>query len=258
MFQAFMVILREGVEAFLIVAIVFAYLRKTSQEHLLPSVNWGIAASVLLSGLLGYVLWIYQGINQPLLEGIFALVTAFLVGGLVIHMWRIGPQFKQIMEKKLSQAAAKPGLRASAWGVFLFTVFMITREGMEMMLLLFQIRDPRMIFGIFLGVAGAVLFSFVWEQFSYLVNLRSFFKITAVYFLLFTLQILFQAFHEFTEAGIFPISEFLHEASEILSSDSFYGKLYNTLTLAGCGLWLMGSLISERFTTHSQGKTLSS
>ena len=58
MYQAFMIVLREGVEAFLIVAIVFAYLRKTAQTRLLGAVGWGIAASALFSCILSYFLFI--------------------------------------------------------------------------------------------------------------------------------------------------------------------------------------------------------
>lgn len=255
MFQAFVIVLREGIEAFLIVAIVFAYLRKTRQPHLLSAVNWGIGASVLVSALLAYGLLRFQGAGQPLLEGIFGLITVVLVGSLVVHMWRIGPEFKRLMEAKLSQTTAQTSLQASYFGVFLFTVFMISREGMEMVLLLFQVSDPQMITGILMGVAGAAAVAVLWEQFSYLINLRHFFQVTAVYFLLFTIQIAGHSFHEFAEAGIFPRSEFLQEASEILSKNSFLGKWYNALTLAGCGLWLMGSLMVERLRiNNSQGK----
>lgn len=241
-----MIVLREGVEAFLIVAITFAYLRKTGQQHLLSAVNWGIAASVFLSALLGFFLWSNQGANQPLWEGIFALVTVVLVGSLIVHMWRMGPQLKSAMESELSKVMQKSGDTAPYWSVVLFTAIMISREGMEMMLLLFQIQDPRIVLGIALGVAASVAIALLWQQFGYLINLRRFFQITALYLLLFTIQIAVQAFHEFTEAGIFPNSEALHIASEPYSSEGLYGKWYGNFTFAVCSLWLIGSLIFER------------
>ncbi len=242
-----MVVLREGVEAFLIVAITFAYLRKTAQTHLLSAVNWGIGFSVLLSTLLGYVLWVNQGANQPLWEGIFASITVVLIASLIVHMWRTGPQLKQAMERELSEAAAKPETRAAFWGILFFTVIMISREGMEMMLLLFQIQgDPRMVVGIALGAAASIVIALLWQQFGYLINLKRFFQITAIYLSLFTLQIAVQAFHEFTEAGIFPDSETLHIASEPYSTEGVYGKWYGNFTFALCGLALMASLIFER------------
>lgn len=246
MYQAFMVVLREGVEAFLIVAITFAYLRKTGQKSLLSAVVWGIGISLLLSALLGYFLAKHQGGESPFWEGVLASLTAVLVASLAVHMWKTGPQMKQTMESDLSRAVSRPGTQAAYWGVLLFTVFMISREGMEMTLLLFQIQDPRIVSGVLLGAAAAGVIAFLWQQFGYLVNFKSFFRITALYLLLFTVQIAVQAFHEFTEAGIFPNSEVLHKASEAFSMEGVYGKGYANITFAFCGLWLIGSLLFEK------------
>ena len=245
MFQAFMVVLREGVEAFLIVAIIFAYLRKRGEKQLMNAVSWGVAASALASGLLGYALWITQGASAPLWEGVFASVTVVLVTTLLIHMWKVGPHLKTEMEKGLSEAASKQTASASYWGVFLFAVVSITREGMEMMLLLFQIQEPHIVAGILLGVLGAAAIALLWQQFGYLINFRRFFQITAIYLLLFTFQIAFQAFHEFTEAGIFPHSEALHAWSEPYSTQGVYGKWYANILFAGCAAWLLASLLLE-------------
>lgn len=248
MFQAFVIVLREGAEAFLIVAIILAYLRKTSQSHLVRAAILGIGGSVVTSALLGYFLWKSQGANQPLLEGIFGMITVVLVGSLVIHMWKIGPKLKQEMEHRLSEVTARPSTSASFWGVLLFTLFMISREGMETALLLFQIQDPRMVTGILLGIAGAVLVAYLWQQFGYLVKLKHFFQVTAVFLLLFIFQVAVQSFHEFTEAGIFPNSEFLHAATEPFSHEGIYGRWFSILTFVGCGLWLVGSWLQERLT----------
>lgn len=250
MYQAFMVVLREGVEAFLIVAIVFTYLRKTAQTGFLSAVGWGIAASAVLSGILGYLLWITEGANQPLWEGILASTTVVLVISLVVHMWKVGPALKQSMENRLSKVTTNSGVQASYWGLFLFTVVMISREGMEMILLLFQIHEPRIVSGVLLGVAAAAGVSVLWQQFGYLINLKHFFQVTALYLLLFTVQIAVQAFHEFTEAGIFPNSEFLHKASEPFSTEGIYGKWYANITFAVCGLWLVADLIYEKLSLH--------
>ncbi len=255
MYQAFMVVLREGIEAFLIVAIVFAYLRKTHQRQFLGAVTWGIFGAILVSGLLGYFLWVTQGTHQPFLEGIFASVTVVLVSSFVVHMWKIGPTFKKSVEKELSEVTAKPNDRASYVGILIFTILMIAREGMEMMLLLFQIRDPQIVIGIALGAVAAAVIAILWQQFGYLINMKKFFQITSIFLLLFTLQIAVQAFHEFTEAGVFPNSEALHIATEPYSTAGLYGKWYGNLIFMICGLWLIGSLFLERL---SQGKKISS
>ena len=76
MLQAFVITLREGLEAFLIVAISLAYLRKTGRDRLVPAVHWGIATSVALSIVAGVLL--ARASNQALWEGILGIAAAFI------------------------------------------------------------------------------------------------------------------------------------------------------------------------------------
>jgi high-affinity iron transporter len=252
--QAFIIVLREGLEAFLIVAITLAYLRKTAQGGLAKVVAWGILASVVVSGLLGYGLWVSQGVNQPLWEGILGLVSGILIVTLVIHMWRVAPRLKQEMEQHLHKATQKSDATASAIGVFLFTLLMISREGMETALLLFQIQEAQVVAGILLGILAAAAVAFLWQQFGYRINMKHFFQVTAVYLLLFTLQVFVQAFHEFTETGFLP--EAWHEASEPFATNGIYGRWYATFTVVGCGLWLAGFWVMERMVKKEQRPSL--
>ncbi len=246
MLQAFIIVLREGVEAFLIVAIILAYLRKTSQSHLVHTVFWGIGGSVLTSGVLGYFLWVTQGVHEPLLEGIFGLVTVVLVASLVIHMWKVGPKLKQEMEQRLSEVTIESSGKGSGVGVFLFTLFMVSREGMETALLLFQVHDPQILLGVFWGILGALLIAYLWQQFGYLIKLKHFFQVTAVFLLLFIVQVAVQSFHEFTETGLLPYSEALHVATEPFSSEGIWGKWFSSLSFFGCALWLIGAWLFEQ------------
>ena len=93
MIQAFVITLREGLEAFLIVAISLAYLKKTGRTALLPAVHWGIAVSVALSVAAGLLL--AQANNQALWEGVLALTAALLVASLTMHMWKAGKRMKR-------------------------------------------------------------------------------------------------------------------------------------------------------------------
>ena len=74
MLQAFVITLREGIEAFLIVAISLAYLRKSGRVELLRAVHWGIAAAIAVSAIGGYLL--YNAANQEWLDGPLALIAA--------------------------------------------------------------------------------------------------------------------------------------------------------------------------------------
>ena len=127
--QMLVVTLREGIEMFLIVAIAAAYLRKTGREALLPAVGGAAGAAASLRLILG--VWLAEVAVQPFWEGVLAVVAAILVLSMVIYMLkRARKRMRAEIGARIESAARRPG--AGAWlGVFLFTVLMITREGME-------------------------------------------------------------------------------------------------------------------------------
>ena len=138
MLQAFVITLREGLEAFLIVAISLAYLRKTGRQHLTMAVHAGIAVAVALSIGAGYLL--FNASNQEVLDGPLALAAAASVTWMVVHMWRAGRHMKGDIEVRL-QSSSTQGGRTAFKGVLLFTVLMVSREGMETALLLMQLHE---------------------------------------------------------------------------------------------------------------------
>jgi high-affinity iron transporter len=243
MLQAFIVVFREGFESFLIVGIILAYLRRIGEHRLVPAMYWGIGASVLASAGLGYML--NKGINESLWEGIFGVATILLVGSLVIHMWRAGAQMKRQMEMKLSRISSRSSRRLAFAGVFLFTLVMITKEGMETVLMLFQIHDPKIVTGIVLGVIGATAISWAWVNFGHLINIRRFFQVTSIFLLLFMVQIGIYSFHEFSEAGVFPNSQALHDATEVFSPEGLYGRWFSLIAIGACAVWLGGAWIND-------------
>ncbi|MGH9255955.1 MAG: FTR1 family iron permease [Vicinamibacterales bacterium] len=225
MLQAFVITLREGLEAFLIIAISLAYLRKSGRHQLIPAVHWGIGVSVLLSVAAGALF--QRASNQALWEGVLALVAAALVASLIVHMWRHARRMKREIEEHLEQSALKVGAKAFV-GVFLFTLLMITREGMEtamlMGTLLFQVRAMDIITGAAAGIVCAVIVAWLWSRYGHRVNLSLFFQVTAVFLAVFVVQLIIYGFHELTEANIFPYSEPLHWATEPYGPDGRYGR----------------------------------
>lgn len=249
MVQALIIVFREGFEAFLTVAIIFAYLKKTGRNWLRPAVWWGIAVSVVASVALG---WWLQRLNQPLWEGILALVAAVLVATFVIHIWRVAPTMKHDMEVRLETQASK-GSRGWAWlGVFGFTLLMITREGMETALMLIQVRQGRFVLGAFLGLLAAAAMSWLWAHYGHRINLKRFFQVTGLFLLLFTVQIVFYAIHEFSEAELLPNSEAIHLATEPFSADGRYSLHVVFGMLAICAIWLAGVTALDRARARQQ------
>src|SRR5205085_8171326 len=106
-------------------------------------------------------------------------------------------------------AAGAPG--HGAWvGIFLFTVLMITREGMEFAFVAAAISrqsgQGALLLGGFAGLALAALLAAGWIRYGHRVNLALFFQVTSIFLVLFVLQLFLYAFHEFTEAGVLPLA----------------------------------------------------
>ena len=225
MSQAFIITLREGLEAFLIVAISLAYLRKTGRDRLVPAVHWGIGISIAISIAAA---WLFsKASNQALWEGILALTAAVLVATLIVHMWRHGKRLKREIETRLESSALRIGTKAFI-GVFLFTVLMITREGMETALLMgtliFQNSAANITAGAGLGVLSAAFVAWLWSRYGHRVNLALFFQVTALFLAVFVVQLFIYGFHELMEANLFTGSEWWHDATEPYGPDGRYGK----------------------------------
>jgi high-affinity iron transporter len=256
MLQAFVVTLREGLEAFLIVAISLAYLRKTGRHSLIPAVHWGIVCSILVS--IGAGVLLAQAANQALWEGVLALVAAALVGSLIVHMWRAGRHMKRHIEGRLETSSLKVGAPAFL-GVFGFTLLMITREGMETALLmnalLFQVRSLEIVTGAVAGTVIAAIVAWLWTRYGHRVNLARFFQVTAVFLIVFVVQLVIYGVHELTEANIFPGSQPWHEATEPYGPDGIYGQyLTYMLVLLPLG-WLVISNLFSRPGTQQRSQT---
>ena len=250
MFQAFVIVLREGFEAFLIVSIIVSYLQRINRRTLLPPAYWGIGASLVISVSLGYGL--SQRGMDPLWEGLLGLVAVVLVATLVIQMWRHARFLKRETEAKLAAYATAP---SSAWaivGIFLFTTLMISREGVETALLLTQVHDPAFLLGAGLGLLCTVLVAGLWVTSSHLINLKLFFQVTSVFLLLFLGQVSLTAFHELSEAGVLPRSEAFHAATEPFSPDGIYGRWFSIASITICAGWLLLAWIRERIQRVSE------
>src|SRR5712664_3354129 len=266
MLNSFIIVLREGFESFLLVAVILSYLRKSEQIWLSSAVYLAIALGLTASAGLGYLLVSgvdqshlepifgekiggYAGqflANEALREGVLGVVAMVMVGTLVIHMWRTGPKLRERMHHRLGEVSSRTSRWAALAGVFLFTFLMITREGMETALLLMQVRNSQLVTGALLGLGAAALFAWCWARFGHLINVKRFFQVTGIFLLLFILQVGIYSFHEFSEAGLLPNSEVLHAATEKFSPGGLYGKWFSLVMIGICAVWLAGAWLIDR------------
>ncbi len=233
MWQGFTIALREGIESFLIIALTVAYLRKTGRRGLLPAVGVGAAVALFISFLAGYGL--SRASNQPLWEGVLAVVAALLVGSLLVWMLKSARNLKADMERRLGEAVGSDA-KAGFWGVLLFTVLMLTREGMETALLittaLFQLKSATLVTGLLCGLLAAAIIGGLWTRLGRRVPVGVLLNVSAVFLAIFLVQLVLNAIHELSEANLLPRSEAIHAATEVFGPDGRIGHAITYLLAA--------------------------
>jgi FTR1 family protein len=206
MLQTFIIALREGVEAALVIAIAVAYLRKIGREDLLSAVYKAFGAAVFASLLVAWALYRIQ-IDEERYEGPLLLASAVFVLSLVLWMNRHARGLKGEIETRLQQGSAS---QASRWGIFLFVFLMIVREGVEMVLMLSALRfdtsGVMQSFGTALGLGLAILFGVSFVRGTIRINLKSFFRMTTVILMVVVVQLAITGLHELSEGQILPSS----------------------------------------------------
>lgn len=131
MLQAFIITLREGVEASLIVGIIFAYLGKIGRPELKRTVFWALGSAIAAS-VLGAVVLSRLQFNPDIFEGWVMLVAAFFTGSMIWFMNKTARSMKGDIEAKIAKATAG----TSQFGLFLLVFLLVLREGVETVLIL--------------------------------------------------------------------------------------------------------------------------
>ena len=253
MWQGFTIAFREGIEMFLIVALILSYLRRTGRPALRRAVYAGLAVSAVTC--YGAFLLFRQASNQALWEGILAIVAAASVASWLVYMKRVAGRLKKDIETRIEVRTTAASPSRAFWGVFALTLLMITREGMETALMistaLFQIRSAAVTLGLALGLAAAITIGLAWTRLGRAVDLKALLNIFAVFLLIFVVQLLLYGVHELSEARVLPASEAIGEATEILGPDGRIGHVLTYLLAIVPTVWL-GWLWSKRRRSGNQ------
>jgi FTR1 family protein len=206
MLQAFIVTLREGVEAALIVGITLAYLAKIGRADLRKTVYAALGAAFL--GSIGVAVVISRlNLNEDVFEGWVMLVAAFFVVTMVIFMMKTGRKLKGEIEGKVGLLAGN-----DAWvGLFFFIFLMVLREGAETVLILSAVSlnstELMSFLGTLLGVLCAIAFGVMFVKGSVRINLQKFFRVTTAILFLVAAQLVIAGLHELSESGVIPSSK---------------------------------------------------
>ncbi len=207
MFQSFIITLREGVEASLIIGIIFAYLSKIGRHELKRTVFWALGAA-LVGSVLAAVLVARLNLNSDILEGWVMLAAAAFVVSMIYFMHRTARSMKGEIEAKIARFASSESARI---GLFFFVFLLVLREGVETVLLLSAVSlnssEILSFTGTLLGLATAVTFGILFIRGSVRINLQRFFRVTTVILYFVTFQLLVSGLHELSENGVLPSSQ---------------------------------------------------
>ncbi len=250
MFETLMITFREGLEAFLVVAIAIAYLSKTGGEKLIPSVRHASIVAVVGCAILGIIL-ARIGAITPFWEGTLALLAAIFVISCTTHMIKMGKHMKREITGLIDRAVQNPSGGAKL-AVFSFVLLMIGREGLEAATMIASLAKDSdshsLAIGGILGLAIAALVAVAWGKYGHRINLSLFFKVTSVFMVIFSIQLVIYAFHEFTESvevaklGLFD-TNYWHNATEPWGPQGRIGAwITYSLVLAPLAFLIVGFL----------------
>jgi high-affinity iron transporter len=234
MLASFLLSLREGIEAALIISIVLGALRKMHRMELVPAVWYGMVSAVLVS-LAGGVLLTALGLSlegtaEQIFEGVAMILAAGILTWMIFWMNRQARHIKSDLESGVHKAAFEGGKR----GLFALAFLAVVREGIELALFLtattFATDAQSTVLGALLGLVLAILLG--WGLFASTIrlDLRRFFQVTGFLLILFAAGLVAHGVHEFNEVGLIPsVIEHVWDINPILNEDATLGSMLKAL-----------------------------
>ncbi|MDT3344758.1 iron uptake transporter permease EfeU [Microbacterium aquilitoris] len=205
----FLIGLREGLEAALVVGILVAYLVRIDRRDVLPKLWAGVGLAAALVLVIGAVLTFgayaltFQA--QELLGGLLSLLAVGMVTWMIFWMQRTARTMRSHLESGIDRALAMGGF----WGIVLIGFVSVAREGIETTLFLWSMvqtagqEGPGWL-GAVLGLAVAVLLGWLLARGAVRLDLRRFFACTGGFLVVVAAGVLAYAFHDLQEAGALP------------------------------------------------------
>ncbi|GJD47863.1 Ferrous iron permease EfeU [Methylobacterium crusticola] len=229
MLIAFLIMLREGIEAALIVGIIAGYLAQTGRQAWMPAVWAGVALAILLCLCLGVALQAlgaeFPQKQQEMVEGVIALLAAGMLSGMVFWMRKAARSVRTELHGAVDAALDRGGL---ALAVMAFLA--VGREGLESVFFLLATVQQDVGWGVpagaLLGLLAAALVGAGIARGGVRLDLRRFFRWTGAFILFVAAGLLAGALRAFHEAGLWNhLQATAFDASHVLPADSVAGTL---------------------------------
>lgn len=202
---SFLIGLREGLEAALIVGILVAFVHKRERKDVLPRVWWGVGLAIGLSLILGAIFtfgaYSLSFESQEIIGGVMSLIAVAMVTWMVFWMMRTGHRMKSELEHSASDALALGGGWTIAWIAFLS----VGREGLETTLMLWGwALQPEALLGALVGIVAAAALGYLVYRGMVRINFGTFFAFTGAFLIVVAAGILAYGIHDLQEAAVLP------------------------------------------------------
>ncbi|NOZ50728.1 MAG: hypothetical protein GXP37_11875 [Chloroflexi bacterium] len=234
MFPAFLLALREGIEAALIIGILFGALRKLNRPDQVSVIWKGVISAALVSLLSAVMLYAlgasFAGTAEQLFEGFTMLLAAAVLTWMIFWMGRQARHLRHSFEANVQMA-----LRRNAAGpLFLLAFVAVVREGIELALFLtattFAADARPTLIGALLGLGVAIVLGWALFTTTVKLDLRRFFQVTGMLLLFFAAGLVAHGVHEFNEAGWIPtIIDHVWDINYLLDENSTVGTILKSL-----------------------------
>jgi high-affinity iron transporter len=241
MLPTYLLSLREGLEAALIIGIVLGAVSKIRRNDLAPAVWLGTLSAVIVSILTAVILTSFgmslEATAEQIFEGITMLIAAGILTWMIFWMSKQARFLKSELEAGVNKAAASTGKRAVFWLAFVAVV----REGVELAFFItaaFFAGDQSQVTnniiqtlaGTILGLGTAALLGWTLFATTVRLDLRRFFQVTGILLILFAAGLVAHGVHEFNEVGWIPaVVEHVWDMNMVLDETSLPGQLLRTL-----------------------------
>lgn len=238
MLVPFLIMLREGIEAALIVGIVASYLKQSGRGELMPAVWVGVFLAAALSLFAGAGLQLmaaeFPQKEQELFEGIVGLIAVAMLTSMVFWMRQSARTIKGALHASIDEAVARSGSRAQGWALIGMVFLAVAREGLESVFFLLAIfqQSPgwEAPVGALAGILVSVLLGYGLYVGGVRLDLRRFFRLTGVFILFVAAGLMAGVLRKFHEAGIWnQLQQVVFDLSETLPMDSPLGAVLSGL-----------------------------
>jgi len=232
MISSFVITLREGLEASLVIGIILAYLVKVNGRHLFKHIWLGVTLAIVASLGIGMGVFLtaasFEGIATKIFEGMSSYLAVIVLTYMIFWMRKQSITLKREIEHRVD-IVTRSGATAS---LVLLSFFIVLREGAETVLfLLATVREQWInLLAAFLGLVVAVVIGYLIYRGSKGINIKLFFNITGVLLIVISAGLLAYGTHELNEAGVIPpVIEHIYDINFLINEKGIFGGILKDL-----------------------------